>query len=201
VFACIPIAWLCCALSAGAWAEEPEPLLADPARQAAEHERLAGEMEQLARRQVWAGLEDKFRELEALGVSLRYDELIHGAHAARAMGDVQTTFERLEAASEIRRDDELADWMRAIETEYGQVVLTTSPLRSALLEAGSLPFAPDRRAAVEFAVGALDDSGSFEGRLPAGEYELVGTTFTVEPGISLRIEVSTRRQRGRKADD
>ena len=201
MFVPLPIAWLCCALSAGAWAEEPQPPLADPARQAAEHERLAGEMEQLARRQVWAGLEDKFRELEALGVTLRYDELIHGAHAARAIGDVQTTFERLEAASEIQRDDELVDWMRAIETEYGQVVLTTSPHRSALLEASALPFAPDRRAAVEFAAGALDDSGSFEGRLPAGEYGLVGTTFTVEPGISLRIEVSTRRQRGRKADD
>ncbi len=196
----LTISWLTLALcSAVAGEDEPTPL--DPALLGAEHERLEGEMEQLARRQIWAGLEDKFLELEELGVELRYDNLIHGAHAARARGDVQATWERLQAASLIQRDDQLLDWLRAIESEYGQVVLSTSPVRSAMLEAKALPFAPDRRAAVEYAVQVLAAEGAFEGRLPAGEYTLSGTTFLVEPGISLQIEVSSRRQRGHKSGD
>ncbi len=196
-----PFAWICAALLAVASAAESEPEQLDPAVMAAEHQRISGEMEQLARRQVWVGLEDKFRELQDLGVELRYDDLLHGAHAARARGDVQATWERLQAAIDLVRDDELVDWMRAIESEYGQVVLTTSPQRSALLQPGAMPFAPDRRAAVEFAALALEEYGSFVGRLPAGEYQLAGTHFVVEPGISLRIEVSTRKQRGRKSED
>lgn len=196
---CLTIAWLFIALVSSALAAEVESPPLDPALLTAEHQRLAGEIEQLARRQVWAGLEDKFRELEALGVELCYDDLVHGAHAARARGDVQATWSRLQAATRIRRDDELLDWMRAIESDYGQVALSTNPQRAAMLEAQVLPFAPDRRAAVDFAVRTLADRGSFEGRLPAGEYSLAGTPFLVEPGISLRIEVSTRRQRGHKA--
>jgi len=200
-FTCVTLSILGCAVALGVQAAEPDQPPVDPALVAAEHERLAGEMEQLARRQIWSGLEDKFRELETLGVPLRYDELIHGAHAARALGDVQTTFQRLEAAVALDSDDETTAWLRSIESEYGQVVLTTSPQRSAALEAVAMPFAPDRRAAVAFAADALSEHGSFDGRLPAGEYVLAGTSFTVEPGISLRIEVSTRKQRGRKASD
>jgi hypothetical protein len=179
--------------------EAAEPV--DPAVVAAEYQRLSDEMEQLARRQVWVGLEDKFREIEALGVPIRVQDLVHGAHAARALGDVQTTWERLQAAQALSDDDEIVDWLRAIESEYGQVSLSTSPPRPVELAPAAMPFAPDRRSAVDFAADVLWEVGAFEGRLPAGTYTLATTTFEVEPGISLRIEVSTRRQRGRKSDE
>lgn len=182
------------ALSSSALAGDEGQDLQDPVVLAAEHQRLAGEMEQLARRQVWTGLEDKFRQLQALGVVLSFEDLVHGAWSARALGDVQSTYGRLQAAVALEQDDELLGWMRSIDAEYGQVVLSTSPPRGVALEAAALPFAPDRRAAVDYAIAALAQDGSFEGRLPAGEYTLSGTTFEVEPGISLRIEVSTRRR-------
>ena len=168
--------------------------LQDPVVLAAEHQRLAGEMEQLARRQVWTGLEDKYRELQGLGVELDFEDLVHGAWSARALGDVQSTYQRLQAAVALEQAEELVGWMRSIDAEYGQVVLSTSPARGVALEAAALPFAPDRRAAVNYAVMALAERGYFEGRLPAGGYSLAGTSFEVEPGISLRIEVSTRRR-------
>jgi hypothetical protein len=54
---------------------------------------------------------------------------------------------------------------------------------------------------VSYAAQCLDESGYFDGRLPAGIYTLAGTSFEVEPGVSLRIEVSSRRSKGRRADD
>jgi hypothetical protein len=188
-------------LLAGPRASDEVVVPVDPAVIAAEYERLSEEMEQLARRQIWVGLEDKFREIQALGVPLRVRDLVHGAHAARALGDVQTTWERLQAACALSDEDELVDWLRAIESEYGQVALSTSPQRSVQLQPDAMPFAPDRRAAVDFAARALAEQGEFEGRLPAGSYQLASTSFEVEPGISLRIEVSTRRQRGRKDEE
>jgi len=36
----------------------------------AEHDRVADEMDRLAQRQIWAGVERKYRELERLGIPL-----------------------------------------------------------------------------------------------------------------------------------
>jgi hypothetical protein len=196
--ASLPVMFLLVIHALGALAEEPEAT--DPRLLAAEHERLAGEMEQLARRQHWVGLEDRFRQLAALGVQLRFEELVHGAYSARAAGDVGSTHERLEAALALREDEQLQGWLRSIESDYARVTLGTSPQRSATLQPTVLPFAPDQRAAVDFATAALEERGSFEGWLPAGDYDLDGTTFSVEPGITLRIEVSSRRKRGRASD-
>jgi hypothetical protein len=185
-------------LASVCWAESTEPAPPDPSVLAAEHERIAGEMELLARRQSWQGLEEGFRALALLGVELRHDDLVRGAYAARALGDVQSTYDRLEAALALRDDRELADWLRSIDSEYGQVVLSTVPVKAAVLEVAAMPFAPDKRAAVQYATVVLADQGRFEGRLPSGSYMLAGTDFEVEPGISLQIEVSTRKQRGRR---
>jgi hypothetical protein len=192
---------LLCALVSGALAGTEPEASGDPVVLAAEHQRLSGELEQLARRQVWTGLEDKFRQLEALGVQLSFEDLVHGAWSARALGDVQSTYQRLQAAVALQQDDELLGWLRSIDAEYGQVVLCTSPLRGVELEAQALPFAPDRRAAVEHASVVLAREGYFAGRLPTGSYQLSGTPFEVEPGVSLRIEVSTRRRDRREEQE
>ncbi len=184
--------------AAGDPSEAPE----DPALRRAEHQRLSGEMEQLARRQIWVGLEDKFRKLVALGVEPSFEDWTHGAYAARALGDAMAARDRLEAACALQEDEELLGWLRSIDSQYGRVVLTTAPPRSTDLVPAALPFAPDKRAAVEFAVQRVAEGGVFEGLLPAGGYRLADTDFSVEPGIELRIEVSSRRQRStRKTAD
>ena len=43
-----------------------------------------------------------------------------------------------------------------------------------------MPFAPDQRAAIEFAQKALKKKATFKGWLPAGEYTLGSASFTVK---------------------
>jgi len=187
-----------------AWSggDDDEALPPDPVLIAAEHERLSGDMEQLAARQAWSGLEQKFVELEALGVEPSYQDLVNGAYAARAMGDASAVYDRLRRAAALRPRQAVTGWMASIDTSYGRVVLTTAPPRPVVLVPAVVPFAPDRRAAVDFAVARLGEVGRFEGLLPAGTYDLCGTELIVESGIALNIEVSTKRKRssGRDGD-
>ncbi len=213
-----------------AWSggDDDEALPPDPVLIAAEHERLSGDMEQLAARQAWSGLEQKFVELEALGVEPSYQDLVNGAYAARAMGDASAVYDRLRRGAPRRPpppapppgaaaggaaapprgppgggpSQEVTGWMASIDTSYGRVVLTTAPPRPVVLVPAVVPFAPDRRAAVDFAVARLGEVGRFEGLLPAGTYDLCGTELIVESGIALNIEVSTKRKRssGRDGD-
>ena len=64
------------------------------------------------------------------------------------------------------------------------------PPRSTTFEAGVMPFDPDQRKAVEAAIKSVADDGMFVGMLPVGEFTFSGQAFKVEPGLSVRIEVS-----------
>jgi hypothetical protein len=170
--------------------------LASPAsavdRSEAEHLRLSGELEQLSQRQLWAGVNRKFADLEKLGVELTYDDLLHGAHAARALGDMSAAYARLKRASRLDSTKEVVDWLYAIDMNYGSVELLRNPKKGDVLAAAELPFDPDHRAAVELAIATVADSGSFSGMLPRGAYTFAGQPFSVQPGIGLRIEVSPK---------
>ncbi|MSP54447.1 MAG: hypothetical protein EXR69_02395, partial [Myxococcales bacterium] len=67
----------------------------------AEHVRLSSEIKQLATRQAWAGVEKKYEDLAKLGVELTFDDLLHGAYAARALGDAQGVYDRLKVAAKL----------------------------------------------------------------------------------------------------
>ena len=102
----------------------------------AEHERLSDEIEKLAQRQVWSGVERKFEELEGLeSVQLTFDDLLHGAHAARELGDVAAAYERLKQAAKVEGTKEVVDWLWDIDQNYGFVELVSVPPRSAVLQA------------------------------------------------------------------
>ena len=65
-------------------------------------------------------------------------------------------------------------------------------------------FAPDKRQAVQFAKTTLEDTGAFVGLLPHGEYVVMGETFSVEPGLSIRLDYAGKRkkkQKPQKSDD
>ena len=55
--------------------------------------------------------------------------------------------------------------------------------------------ATDQRKAVEAAIKSVADDGMFVGMLPVGEFTFSGQAFKVEPGLSVRIEVSPRVRR------
>jgi hypothetical protein len=171
----------------------PEPL--DPALLAAEHQRLSGEIEQLARRQAWIGAEQRFGDLDRLGIEPSYEDLVFGAHAARGLGDAQSARDRLKQACQIEPTDELRAWLLSLDSAYGHAVLTSSTGEPVELRPAALPFAPDARAAVDYAVRLLAAEGRFEGLLPVGEYSLAGTGFRVEAGLALQIEISARQAR------
>jgi hypothetical protein len=158
----------------------------------AEHVRLSGDIEQLANRQLWAGVEKKFAELEKLGVEMSYEDLLHGAYAARALGNAQEVYDRLKVAARVKGTKEVVDWLFTIDANYGQVGLIATPPRGVTLVPGELPFDPDQRICVEAAVEQVKSKGTFSGLLPRGTYTYAGQEFKVEPGIAVKIEVSPR---------
>ena len=70
--------------------------------------------------------------------------------------------------------------------------LTVGPVAQFELE---LPFDTAQRKAVEIAIEEAKDEGTFTGLIPKGSYTFAGQPFMVEPGISVRIEVSPRVRR------
>lgn len=161
----------------------------------AEHERLSDELEKLASRQVWTGVERKFRELERLGVELTDRDYLHGAYAARELGNVLACYQRLKAAAQKKGTKEIVDWLWDIDTNYGHVELLSVPPRATELGTAEMPFDPNQRNAVEAAIKSARADGIFVGMLPKGDYTFGGQRFSVEPGISVRIEVSPKARR------
>lgn len=161
----------------------------------AEHERLSEELEDLARRQIWKGVEQRFKDIEQLGIEPSFDDYLQAAYAARELGDVQSAYERLKAAARIKKTKEVTDWLWDLDNHYGHVELLTQPSRSATLTCPSKPFDPNARNAVDAAIEQARDDGRFVGMLPKGDYVFEGQKFTVEPGVSVHIEISPKMRR------
>lgn len=156
---------------------------------------MSDELERLSTRKAWAGVDRVYRKLEALGVEPTLEDYMHGAYAARELGDVLALRERLKSAARVHQSKEVVDWLWKLDNTYGRVELVSVPERSTVLEAAAMPFDPDQRKAVEGAISSAADNGVFVGMLPEGQYSFGGQEFKVEPGISVRIEVSPRVRR------
>ena len=161
----------------------------------AEHARIADEMDRLADRKVWSGVDRLYRKIEALGVEPTLDDYMLGAYAARELGQVLDVRDRLKSAARMHQSKDIVEWLWKIDNTYGRVELVSVPPRSTTFEAGVMPFDPDQRKAVEAAVQSVADDGMFVGMLPVGEFTFSGQAFKVEPGLSVRIEVSPRVRR------
>jgi len=170
----------------------------------AERYRLQTELDQLARKGAWPGVERTYGELEKLGLELRLDDYVLGAQAAIHEGDLMTALVRVQVglASSEATDDPDSAYMRAkaistnLESRFGQVrVKIANPklCKARVLLLTPKPFAEDERQAHETARTALLTSEHFTGMLPAGNYSLGGSSpFVVEPGQPMKtIEVCT----------
>ena len=182
--------------------EEPVVDPADDPAVMAEYYRLHDEMQKLAKRQVWPGVGRYYDEMEALGVPLTYDDYVAGALAARHEGEVMKAYERLQAAARIDGTREVIEWLWSIDTAYGRVTLSTEPVEPSTLEIASMPMLPDQRAAVEAAIRQVEETGTYDGMLPAGEYTFAGQLFTVTPGPKeVAILVKPAPKRGHPDDE
>lgn len=182
---------LCAALSlspVALLASVPGLAWAQSAETAAEAYRIEKEIERLGQRGAWSGVETKYQALLDMRATIGRDTHLLGAQAAGVLGKTWERYQRLEAARAIEADQEILDNIAAIDGAYGRVRLRGNPRWQVRFSRPSMPFAPDQRKSVEYAVFVLENGGSFEGMLPAGIYLLGGEDtkaqleVTVSPG-------------------
>lgn len=150
----------------------------------AEKLRLEEEMFRLAERNAWSGVEHKYEELMGLKeVEIPFDDHFLGAQAARKIGKTWEVYQRLERALVLDTENvEIKDELAGIDRNFGRVDIQGDPRRRPVLSRASMPFAPDQRKSIEYAMEVVAGSGSFYGMLPAGDYSVGYDSFTVEVG-------------------
>jgi len=155
----------------------------------AEFQRLTQEIEKLAQRNAWAGVQRNFDQLVAIGLEPSFETWVHGAHAARATGDATASRERLVAANEVREDKEILDWLWQIDSKYGHVFLACDLGKNpAVLSSVALPFDPNQQRAVEFAQAQVTESCLLDGLLPEGSYTFEVGDRTSEIRVVPRVQ-------------
>jgi len=159
---------------------------------------LQEEISQFLRRNAWKGVEAAYQEMLGLteqGVAVLCEDHLHGARAARQLGNALAVHDRLQLAIAAGPNEEAVQWLNDLEQSYGPVSIVIQRRDPAPLEPASMPFAPDRRAAVLYVQEQLEDHGTFEGLLPAGVYHVGGELLVVAPGdppLTLVVEKSRR---------
>jgi hypothetical protein len=167
----------------------------------AEYNRLARELHVLAARNAWSGVERTYVKIQATGAPLQFKELVSGAHSARAHGDVQEVRHRLREASKQQEERNVLEWMWEIDQSYGQVFLACEAAKKNQPELVRpvMPFDPNHRRAVEFAIETLSATCLFDGLLPAGEYGFGTHPFSVQPQIeSVTLDLRASEAKVRK---
>lgn len=175
--------------------------LANPAANEAEYRRLSQEIQRLAERQHWEGVEHKYIAARETGVDLSFADHLSGAQAAMALGHVRDARHRYEAARDLDVDRGVIEALWNIDTLYGEVALRADPGEA--LSVAVVPFDPQQAAAIAYANERLGETGVFTGYLPQGDYTLGNAAFTVrvvevgaEPvRIDVRSEKTRRKQR------
>ncbi len=172
--------WLLCAAASAQ----------DAAPDQAEYNRLTQELELLAAKSAWAGAERAFRALQATGVPASFDDLLRGAHAARALGDITSVRARLVAAKDLREEREVLDWLWALDNAFGQVWLACDPGSYIALEPEVVPFDPDQKRAIEFAQAEIARGCAYDGLLPQGTYRFFTQELKVMPRVqTVRVDI------------
>lgn len=153
----------------------------------AEEIRLIEEMRSLSRRSAWVGVDRMYRELITRGTVLTSAQHLQGAHAAQALGDVQSCYLRLRAAARLDPSKPIVDWLWSIDSHFGEVEITAAP--GAALSAAVAPMDLVHRAAIERAAGLLSEEGRFVGRLPVGVYTVDAATLVVNSGQQVALSL------------
>jgi hypothetical protein len=166
-----------------------QPVLAEDR---AEYVRLAGEVQNLARRNAWAGVERAYVAALRTGESGTFDLHLAGAHAAWARGDVRGTRQRLQRAHAQQERRDVIEWMYRIDRGYGEVRIQVAP-EMELERPASGRFEPEMAAAVAFAADQVRTTGRFSGLLPRGVYAVGPYRIDVADGVAVLEPVESAR--------
>jgi hypothetical protein len=157
----------------------------------AEKLRLIEEMNRLAAKNAWAGVERSYMALLDLNIDLPFDVHYMGAQSARYLGKTWEVYQRLESAKALKAQEDVVTGLQAIDEAYGRVRIKGDPRRKAALVREAMPFAPDERKSIEWAQTVVVETGSFEGMLPFGPYQIEGCPafpgFEVKQGKEWQI--------------
>lgn len=159
----------------------PTAALAQSADQA-EAYRLEQEIKRLADRNAWAGVERAYEDLVKLDAQVSVEIHNIGAQSARFLGKTYEVYSRLERAQAIEPNEQTAADLEGFDAQYGRVRIKGDARRRPELTREQMPFPPDQRKSIEWAQRVVSETGSFEGMLPLGEYQIAGKAFTVEAG-------------------
>jgi hypothetical protein len=171
-------------LWANAIAAAPVPEVAPTVPDAAEYDRLAQELESLAVKNAWAGVERTFLELLATGVAPSAADWLRGAESARAVGNVGEMYRRVREARKLEPDNRMiVEWLYDIDHRFGTVSLSCEPGSLIQLRCDQMPFDPEAQRAIRYAQQQIRETCVFDGRLPEGTYKFYLSTFTVKPQV------------------
>lgn len=150
----------------------------------AEAQRLVQECSKLAGRNAWAGVERCYENLVEMTDAVSFDMHMLGAQSARSLGKIQQVYERLSRAKEVDPQENVLSNLSAIDAGYARVKFDGKENLDVTLTPKVMPFAPDARRSIEWAQEVLENTGSFEGMLPIGEYTLT----TPKEEFQLKLE-------------
>ncbi len=159
----------------------PTPARAGAVEQA-EAVRLSTELRDDVAEGHWKAADDHYRKLAALrGVELSIDDQLRGYQAAKALGDANAWYERLQAALALSPSPELMMDLARLLAWYGPVDLQVKPKLDPrpVLAMAELPFDPGQRRVFEAAAEAIQTEGHYAGLLPLGQFTLGSESFEV----------------------
>ncbi len=160
-------------------------------RESSERERLEQELETLATKNAWSGVERAYKRLVELGTTLSVSAHLLGAQSARDSGITLACLHRLKSAVRSGAGqlvepgtpiDEAMQQLDDLEAHYGRVRIRVGGKRAPVLIRPNQPFAPDARASIDNARVELAEHRFFRGMLPTGRYILDGFEFEVAGG-------------------
>jgi hypothetical protein len=160
----------------------------------AEYNRLSEEIQRLAQKNAWTGVERAYQSALDTGVQLSFEDNMVGAQAARQMGNVLASRSRLVAALRLQPNDPIAlAALTEIDLHFGRVALYGE--RTHLLVPEEASFNPDYVAAVAFASASIEATGVFEGLLPAGRYRFGEFEVRVDQSQTLTMDLRPVRRK------
>ncbi len=149
------------------------PVEAATMEEEAEFRQLREETVRLAEKNAWAGVETKFLEMSALPVDMPVEVVRLGADAARNRGDIWLAYQRLLVVMQKAPEDaQVHEQVRALRERFGRLTVRRVEAKAIALTVREIPFSPDERGAIEHAAAVLQETGGFDGMLPAGDYDL-----------------------------
>lgn len=156
----------------------------------AEAVRLVQQMDKLAAKGAWTGVERAYEQLVSLKVPVAVQIHLMAAQAAQSRGDQTEAwrrFLRVLAVDGLHAEAHLQ--LATIQATYGEVTLTVHKKWSepVTLEAKDLGFDPEHFSALEKASSSLEEERTYHGLLPLGRYTLGPVAFEVIGGPPVAV--------------